>query len=107
VRRLEDTDERGQLKRTKYILLKNPWNPTNLSATEFMSGARTAVLITRIPTPSATRSNDAPNLPSRSRNKIFGGLRPSSHSAVAGLSTLVSGSCKQLRRRLCASPGAR
>ena len=26
VRLLEDTDERGQLKKTKYVLLKNPWN---------------------------------------------------------------------------------
>jgi hypothetical protein len=45
---------------------------TIISATAFMSGARTAVLMTRVPMPLATRSNEAPNLSSRSRSRIFG-----------------------------------
>src|SRR5450432_4112399 len=47
--------------------------PTNRSPTGFMFGARTAVLITRVPAPLATRSNVAPNFSSRSRIRNLGG----------------------------------
>jgi hypothetical protein len=41
--------------------------PTNLSANEFARGARTGVLITRVPFPVKMPSNAAVNLVSRSR----------------------------------------
>jgi hypothetical protein len=41
--------------------------PTNLSANEFTRGARTGILITRVPFPLKTPSNAAVNLQSRSR----------------------------------------
>ena len=77
------------------------------SATEFIFGARTAVLITFAPTPCAARSNAGPNLSSRSRSSTAAHARPSWHCAAAVRSTPGSDDVSLQRGPRAATPGGR
>ena len=82
-------------------------DPTNRSAIAFMFGARTAVLITRIPTPSAARSNIGPYLSSRSRMKNWGAVPPWWRSGSAEQSSRATDFAWLRCGRFGESPGER